>query len=54
MDKVYRAIGSDWMVIVFERPEYSNAKSDKIMGNMYLFQSLNGILDHYAVDPDWA
>ncbi|MCI13069.1 hypothetical protein A2U01_0034182 [Trifolium medium] len=49
MDKVYRAIGSDWRVIVLERPEYSNAKTD----NMYLFQSLNGILDHYA-DPDWA
>jgi hypothetical protein len=53
MDKVYRAIGCSWRVIMLERPDYSNAKADKIMDKMYLYRITSGIIDHDDA-PDWA
>ncbi|WJX65000.1 hypothetical protein P8452_49710 [Trifolium repens] len=40
MDRVYRAIGDSWTVIMLERPDYSDAKSDKILGKMDLFRKM--------------
>jgi hypothetical protein len=46
MDKVYRAIGCSWRVVMLARPDYSNAKTDEIMANMHIFRINNGIIDH--------
>ncbi|WJX15843.1 hypothetical protein P8452_05941 [Trifolium repens] len=53
MDKVYRAIGCSWRVVMLARPDYSNAKTDEIMVNMHIFRINNGIIDHDDA-PDWA
>jgi hypothetical protein len=47
MDKVCRAIGCCWRAIMLERPEYSDAKANKIMSNMDLYRETSGmIIDH--------
>jgi hypothetical protein len=47
MDKVCRAIGCCWRAIMLERPEYSDAKANKIMSKMNLYRMTSGmIIDH--------